>query len=174
MSIGSLFAQTSKYIWRKNMDLVWKDFKGIPNYKSGYGAVTAYGITFSKNFVEDSLEIKIQTYFIENKSWVNKSMATDDLLTHEKGHFNLAELYARKLRKELLSQKLSISNCDKITNEIYKNYFKLLDAEQDNYDRETNHSKEEEKQKDWNAKIEKGLEDLEPYSRITIRLPLAK
>ncbi|HJJ23216.1 MAG TPA: hypothetical protein OQH54_05840 [Nitrosopumilus sp.] len=97
-------------VWEKNSFLTWSDFKAESNpavFEDSHG-VTKYRYTWTVN----SDEIKDQVlFFIENiqlsvefhpiLSWVRISHTSDDLLKHEQGHFDLAELIKRENLKEL-------------------------------------------------------------------------
>ncbi|MGJ8734513.1 MAG: DUF922 domain-containing protein, partial [Cellulophaga sp.] len=76
---------------------------------------------------------------------------------HEQIHFDIAELYARKMR-EKLSKVVPSSNTYKQARAIYTSVNKELDAYQDLYDKETNYSRDLEKQLFWQEKVKKELQ----------------
>lgn len=150
--------------WKEGVKLEWKDFKGgVPFGDSGIKkAASALGITASvKNSLEDSIPIfKVEVFFYRSQSWT--ILKTDDLLAHEQGHFDLTEIYARKLRKiylELNNKKeTDLNKYSKAYNEINDE----LDFAQDTYDKEV-YFIDENKNK-WFLKIAEELNNLKFYS----------
>jgi len=90
--------------WSSSKQLSWKDFKGEPTNERA-AAITASGITyrFSTTDTNDNLEIdfKVITHFYPNKSWYNPSLVNAEILEHEQRHFDISEIFARKMRKRL-------------------------------------------------------------------------
>jgi hypothetical protein len=82
-----------------------------------------------------------------------------DLLEHEQAHFDLCEVYARRLRKRVedSNYKLDIDNAIFEVFEAFKKRQKL-------YDQETNHSRNKEKQAEWLKIIANELSELDNYS----------
>lgn len=153
--------------WSSNRKLTWNDFKGKPDTITfrGHHAVTAVLIP-TENFkaYDDSVVMDLPCYFAVDKSWM--VVATQSLLMHEQGHFDIAEIIARKMRKELSNY---ISTDGEATTKFFqtiddKYYIKENNALNKAYDKETDFSKNAEGQKLWNAKIAKMLKELEAYS----------
>jgi len=88
----------------------------------------------------------------------------DDLLVHEQTHFDLTELYARKLRKQLSETKFTRSNPSKESFPIFKEMQKQYRDRQDLYERETDFSLNTAKQAEWTARIVAELNELSAYS----------
>lgn len=145
--------------------LTWSDFKGKPDIGNENNAVTDYNISVIPKLKKDSISFEVKCFFSTMSSWVKEGTDTDLLLKHEQGHFDLAEIYARLLRKELLENKFFYRT-------IQEDFTKLQTASMDNcnkeqvlYDRETNHSSNKERQLEWNRKFEKQLKELEAYRK---------
>ena len=164
---GALYAQNDiikkkdTLVWKSNI-LKWNDFQSPKNGSyNTISAASSTGIAVIGKYNDLKLKYscRVYAYFIKKKSWVN--LATSYLLQHEQLHFDLTELYARKLRKEYskMNQEDFIKNAAQKYNEISK---KLYDY-QDLYDLETNHSKNTLKQKEWEIKIKKELLEYEEY-----------
>lgn len=159
--------QDSLILWKKNSKLNWDNFKGKPDtitYR-GHHAVTTVRVPFeSLELYDDSVVIELPCYFVVDKSWV--IAATPSLLTHEQGHFDIAEIIARKMRKELANY---IDTDGEASTKFYqwvsdKYYDSENDALNKAYDKETDFSRNLEGQKRWNAKIAQMLKELEVYS----------
>ena len=103
------FVKDEFILWQENKKLKIQDFKAENidtikvNRKQFLGAISAIRIEYSsfqrnKNSVP---EFSIKTYFDPNESWM--LLKNDYVLQHEQIHFDLAELYARKMRKSVES-----------------------------------------------------------------------
>lgn len=143
--------------WEHPNLLQWNDFEGeIPN-RTLNAAETHVLIRYK---IISKKSVIVECCMDRTKSWVNLNSATDSLLIHEQYHFNLAEIYARKIRREMSNlDTLSISN----TKEIYEKWLQLHWSEQARYDKETNFSKNRQKQQEWQNHMEKELEELAKF-----------
>ena len=88
---------------------------------------------------------------------MKKNKADSNVLHHEQGHFDLAEAYTRKLRQMLAAYKPNRVTFKKDIHEMYNRLIDELEAKQDLYDKETDHSKNKIAQQEWNNKIAKLL-----------------
>ena len=88
-------------VWNNAQPLQWTDYKGSPS--SSYHAYTHSNIGFSyaSKIYRDRTELKfvVENKFNPSRSWVRQSKRTASLLKHERLHFDISELHARKLRK---------------------------------------------------------------------------
>ena len=103
------FVKNDFILWQENKKLKIQDFKAENNdtvkvnRQQFLGAISAIRIEYSsfqrnKNSVPD---FSIKTYFDPNESWM--LLKNDYVLQHEQIHFDLTELYARKMRKSVES-----------------------------------------------------------------------
>jgi len=159
-------------IWDKNRPLTWENFKDAPDNKSEHAAISSSIIKWKIKAKEDSTIIIINCFFNPARSWIKIEKQTYSLLKHEQLHFDISELYARKLRQTILSQKLVQKDLTLGLKIVVADNDKLLNEYQDRYDLETNHSKEESKQAEWERKIAFELKSLEKYSNPEIHLLL--
>lgn len=150
--------------WDVGKRLVWADFKGKVPPAAVPAATTASGIsyTYSANLIyhEVKLDYEVTAYFYPNESWYKKPLANDTILGHEQLHFDIAELFARKMRNRLDRTSFS-DNVKAEVREIYQEILHELQEFQEAYDWETNFSRNVEKQLEWNAKIAKELQAVE-------------
>ncbi|PCJ96994.1 MAG: DUF922 domain-containing protein [Flavobacteriaceae bacterium] len=142
--------------WTKERKLSWKDFRGKPKRGSKAAAITASGISYNFSSLARGNEVEvdfvINTYFYPDQSWYNAAFCDDIILGHEQLHFDISELFARKLQKRLDELTFSL-NIKKEVRAIYKDLLKELNDYQERYDLETDFSRNIEKQFDWNKKI---------------------
>lgn len=147
--------------WNADKRLSWKDFKGKSPLNARAAATTASGITyrFSTSGTRDNLEVefKVDTYFYPNKSWYQPTLCDAVILSHEQLHFDISELYARKMRERLAEAAFTHKNVKAKVKTIYRSINEELAEFQDQYDTETNFSRDREQQVIWNETIAKQL-----------------
>ena len=149
--------------WKANERLSWDDFKGgiPPNARAA--ATTASGITyrFSTSGTRDNMKVdfKVDTHFYPNKSWYQPELCDEVILSHEQLHFDISELYARKLKERLTKTSYSRQNVKSKVRAIYRKINEELNDFQNQYDDETNFSRDREQQLIWNEKIRETLQD---------------
>lgn len=133
--------------------LSWADFKGRPD---GSGvSMAATEMRLKTNKIGMTFYFKASASFIPQKSFTTTQ--SDNVLNHEQLHFDITELYARKINQSI--QKFQ--GCGYVEYKkvylIYDSLCILWNKEQDRYDAETNHSLNEEKQCEWERKINSQL-----------------
>ena len=156
-------------IWSEDSALTWNDFQGNPNPQADEAALAASGITFSFSVQESSqrgyvsFETEVLAHFYPEKSWYLKEKVTDHILMHEQLHFDLTELYVRKLRYQI--SKLQVSaNIKKELRDLHKSVNLELSKRQAEYDRETDHSRNLENQARWELMVKNELQEFKAYS----------
>jgi len=162
-------SDVGKIMWSKDKKISWSDFKGAVDENDEYKARSCIKIVQNENYkFKGSIltaTIDVRATFNPNCSWARLEIKEDvSLLSHEQGHFDIAEIYDRKLRKALkeLPSSSGIIAENNISNLIDK-YCAGMDSEGTLYDTETNHSQDVKKQQEWNAKIIKHLKELEAF-----------
>ena len=151
--------------WNENRKLTWSDFKGKPKKLSSSEALTDSGMSIELECDGNTSTAVVKSFFNPNKSWT-KSEDSDYLLGHEQLHFDITELFVRKLRKQLTKFG---NDCDALAAHIevyYNRNYKQYVEYQDRYDRETRHSLDKQKQFYWKKKIAKELEELKAYATL--------
>jgi hypothetical protein len=159
-------------IWSKDIKLKWEDFKLELDEKSNFDAISSIGFEHEYNWKKDTVFIKLIAVFTKNKSRVKSSGKTDNLLQHEQTHFNIQELFARRLRRKYLTTSFYKKTFQIEIDKNYitiKNDMKIFDKK---YDEETNLSRNKIKQKEWNEKVERELKELEGFSNTEIKILL--
>lgn len=143
-------------VWSSYYTLTWEDFKAPPNYNSGAAAVTASGISYSLSAYilggKTEVDCKVFAYFYPNKSWYKKEHSNDVILAHERLHFDITELHARKLRRMIANTTFD-SDVKLTVSKMYKQVIKELDSVQGMYDTQTNYSRNIHQQNAWQQKV---------------------
>ncbi len=161
-----------KVLWVQNRKLAWKDFKGKNNNSfDSKKAETTTIIMIDTSFYDKNNipKYKISCYFLPYKSWTITS--EEFVLEHEQVHFDIGELYARKIRKSFDS----LNRSKEIDFKIYEQIFNYYDIEcgkyNELYDSEV-YSIEENgrvyfdkaQQVIWIERVSKELEELKKYN----------
>ena len=148
--------------WNDARHLRCKDFKGAIPDSATYSARSAIMISTNGYWNKGLPDYKVINKFYPYKAW-KKDTLSDNLLQHEQIHFDIAEISARKIRKEITE----LRQAGEEEPSIYKQHInKLLDdyyARDTEYDKETQHGLNDKKQQEWNKKTAKELEELEEY-----------
>ncbi len=146
--------------WLPNYKLNWDDFKGKPK-NSGFMAESNCVFTFrAEPKVHDFtvyLHLSLYACFEKNSSWVMPEQKKEPLLAHEQLHFDICELYKRKLQSKLSEAVLDPMNFDSQIQTIFKNEWEEYQLEQKRYDDETEHGIISEKQKAWEISVKERL-----------------
>ena len=137
--------------WEEGSLLKWTDYKGNPDSKANAAASTATYLGIEYNFDNNKFGYKINCSFSKSKSWVLNP--SDHVLNHEQGHFDIAEIFARKLNKQMKFYTFDPNTYQTELKKIYQAIIEEKETMQNNYDLETNHSINKEKQSEWSKKI---------------------
>lgn len=153
---------TIKY-WIAGDKLKWSDFNGVvpaEQLQSDLNAVCPHEIVISPIRENGVLKYEVRVMFLKNLAWFKDTSSY--ILAHEQLHFDIAELFARKLRKAVKDYTAKYND-----KEFSRTVEELLSEErkaQDDYDRETAHGIYETKQMEWTREIARELKSLVSYS----------
>ena len=148
--------------WNAKSKLTWADYKASPDPRSDAAATTTTYLGIEYNINRDGFSYKIQCRFSKNRSW--GLHRTEYILSHEQGHFDIAEIFARKLHKSLSEYNFNKKTFQQDLKAIYENLMQEKEAMQEQYDRETNHSINKSAQAAWLSKINDLLTLYQDYS----------
>jgi len=135
-----------------------------------------FGATTNSNFLcqyiikDTTVQVQIVSIFYKQYSFYRKSGGTSFLI-HEQQHYNITEVFSRKLRKTLLNTTFTKNNIEVVLNKICFSTYKELVAFQAEYDNSV-YSKPL-KQKEWNKKVENLLNEYAQYQDINLSFHLS-
>lgn len=148
--------------WHASRKLTWDDFKGPVDAESKNAALTSSSINIEFGYDNDGLEYNIKCSFNKQRSWVR--IRNNEVLAHEQGHFDLAELHARKLYRAMKGYKFNSKTVSDDVNNIYDSLMKVHHDAQSLYDQETDYSRNKPKQEEWQKKIAAELKGLQSFA----------
>lgn len=152
--------------WTQDRLLTWNDFKGSPDLENFPEAlaVTNSGIALESSSFNPLKEGKIfvKNVFYNHGSWVLPEGRNDYVLKHEQIHFDITEIYTRKLRKALIEANITANKFDK-AQAIFETIKSEWKNRQEYYDYQTEHGVREETQKEWEAIVQLELASYNLY-----------
>ena len=167
--------------WSKEYFLKWSDFQAEANpavFEDSFSKIKYHHTWMvTSEMVNGDVyflisDIKLETQFLKHLSWVRLPNASDALLMHEQGHFDLAEFmrpfFEDKITKQFCEIKFQTRGKNEeqrkqaaredsnllILKELDK-CFSILDKERQKYVEETQFGKNFLKQKEYNKKYHK-------------------
>ena len=167
---NDLFAQylkvdTTAYIeWSDDLFMSWKDyrFRGRRFSEDSGMALTSVIHSVRGGIIGNEPRFEVKVLFVKKDSWTTDSTSIT-LLAHEKLHFDIAELYGRKIRKQIDELFQSGERDLKIYNQYVKQLLADFKRFSQNYDRETRHGKDFDEQKAWFEEVYSELDRLKLY-----------
>jgi hypothetical protein len=156
---GRSFSQD--VVWDSATKLTWADFLGKADQKSPFAAMTSSGIYYRLKTNSDGYSDSVVAVFYKSDSWVRRR--TESALIHEQGHFDITEIFARKLRKQLEEFVPKRGDLGHQLKFLYDEVESEREAMENLYDKDTRHSADAARQADWNMRISNELKELEKY-----------
>lgn len=155
--------------WNSKQILTWSDFLGKPNDDVFASAKTSYKIEIipSDVLVDENDRVigyenlTVKAIFYKYYSWSIER--NNQLLQHEQLHFDIAELFARKMRKEYRKSQVNKDADFNTYLEHHNLFWKECRKYQKKYDYETRHGLEEKINKKWIIKVNEELEALKDF-----------
>jgi hypothetical protein len=161
---GSANNNTPQVIeWNEYYDLSWQDFKGERPGDAAGDAGTVVQIKAKPFLVKDEVDYDVFALFVKDKSWAEAYTAS--LLAHEKLHFDIAELYARKIRKKIAEMRAEKVTKVEAFNLAIQELLQESNEVDMQYDVETLHGGMVEKQKEWAERIKAELNGLREFKK---------
>lgn len=155
-------------VWAKDV-LTWEHF----HQKSYTGGGKGIAGVYMKMLVDVSdsivvvdgirrVEVHIYALAIPGMSYVRDGYATNGTLAHERMHFNILEVFARRLRKELLTMEFNEKSYKKKIETLRKKTWAEAEKIQKKYDK--THRQKEGGHDWWVVDINNSLEELSAYA----------
>ena len=142
----------SEFRWNEHQKLSWEDFRGTVKAASEESAAATHcGIGFKVNSSDPSAKPEITVYntFYVNKSWVRPDAKIASILVHEQGHFDLCEIYTRKLRTMMSNFDFHVADVKGSLMAIFTKVNDEYELRQQAYEAETTHGTNDGQQKKW-------------------------
>ncbi len=155
---------TSVIKWQPEPLLTYTDFMAKAQNGSEV-AMTSSGFYFQYQYNgREELTVELYATFDKSKSWFKPEGKVPEVLAHEQCHFDITELYVRKLRQQLANADFKKKNDfqKQLTKMFNDNNSKCAKAQRD-YDAETKHGIDKEEELKWQKKVALELNELDAY-----------
>ncbi len=157
-SAGSVVANNApaEFQWNEHNKLSWDDFRGNVHAETERSAAATHcGIGFKTKTEGPDKKPKVVVYntFYTSKSWVRPDAKEPSILEHEQGHFDLCEIYTRKLRARMEQFDFSVADIRAALMNIYEDISREYENRQKAYEQETVHGTNFTAQKHWREMI---------------------
>jgi len=174
--------ETDQFPWSADRLLLWDDFQGKPPVQA-QEMMEAAQIHMTIHWqlqliMEYNCQLQLWTAIIDRpsltvvntmvpaSSWVDRSRQNSATLNHEQGHFDLNEVYRRKLQAALAPLTAEGGTADAAKQALQalidvasEKVMSQLANTQANYDQETHHGTDLQAQTAWNNRIDTWLGD---------------
>ena len=151
---------TEKLLWSCKRKLTWADFVYRDNSSNPFfmQAMTSPEISFQV-IEDDTINVNVTVSLNLEESWTSDTISMW-LLAHEQLHFDIAELYGRKIRKKMQALITEGEQSKSKYIDVFNGLFEAYEARQALYDEETKHSADSLKQCAWKRQICAELSEL--------------
>lgn len=122
------------------------------------------GIKYVGHATKTSVRTDAFGIFIRPKSWAILSDDDSLWLIHAQVNFDIAELFARKLRKTFSEYKFRYATVQQDLDSLYDVNHEGMNKMYESYEKETDHGNDDSAQSIWNAKIKSEMESFEKYA----------
>jgi len=152
--------------WNENRPLSWSDFKGEPMEGVGLsGEVFCMNLAnYERPNAFQKTKFKVVAIFDRTKSWINTEAKSDVGLTYFQVMFNIYEVHARNLRKDLATSKFKADPNPEFQ-EKYNTSMTNLINEFNQFRRETKMGLDTAALATWKTKVKEELTTLEEYKK---------
>lgn len=162
---ASPFEQTITWYAERLLRLI--DFRG-DTVARPFRAASYCGISYHGNYVGRKVSVVVEAFFDHHVSYFNRGMDDADVLVHEQVHFDIAELFARILRKRITGTSFVRADLNTALQNLHTAAIRELAIEQDRYDAEV--YADPARQPYWSDSIASRLAELDDYRSHTIAL----
>ncbi|KAA9327127.1 DUF922 domain-containing protein [Hymenobacter busanensis] len=158
-------AEPELLVWSARRPLTWADFKAKPAAGDPLHALTTANIGAKVGCQDFVFSSTVQATFTPSQSWVKAPQtASAALLRHEQTHFDLTEVYARRMRQRLKATTFDCEHLQPAFNNLMKLTISEWQREQQRYDVESNHGLNQVQQLAWEKKVQTRLGELQAFA----------
>ena len=167
--LRSQVSEEGLLVWSARSPPRWRDFRGPPALGTVTAAQTSSGVTYLLQCAGPRLEVAVLATFTPSASWVRPDIPRDPIagpesLRHERTHFDLTELFARRLRRDLSTLGRACPGREGGTRRVFDRLAEESRREQERYDRETAHGMARDAQLRWERQVRDSLDSLGRYA----------
>lgn len=145
--------------------LSWKHFHGRPRLGTSTAAQTSSGVTYVVECHGERFRYAVLATFSPAESWVRPDIpphrtASPRTLKHEQTHFDITELFARRLRRAFSSVRDICPSHPRDARKLFDRLSRESQSMQEQYDQETAHGTALDAQARWSRAVAASLDSL--------------
>jgi hypothetical protein len=168
--ISGDMAAKAALAWSADRRLSWSDFEAAAPRAGDEGALTAYSIFYGVRCTGEAFGFLAVAGFLPHESWVRADVTSDRVksertLRHEQTHFDLTEVFTRRLRKSFAAMYEPCRRPDQDLAGLAAQYLHSEQTEQQRYDDETRHGLAAPAQDTWDRRVAEDLNSLRAFGR---------
>ena len=135
----------------------YDDFESKPDEADTAAANISVSILLGYiNTESNILRFKVVAVMDKDESWIKKEFRKDHILKHEQGHFDIAQIFARKLAAAL-KKRFYTPRDVRILSDLYDDFLNQMNEVQVRYDDETRGGWDPVAQSKWRRYIQREL-----------------
>jgi hypothetical protein len=153
-------------LWNSAYKITINDFgikKSDSQSGSSFALFTIEHSVSGLDFLTKNFNKKVKNFMIKSGSWIDTTYNVELSLKYQQTLFNIAEIYSRQFRRELLTNRKQIAKGLTIVHELFSKISSDFVQRRLKYDTETNYGNDILKQEQWDLQIKKELEELSDY-----------
>jgi hypothetical protein len=155
--------------WSLNRRLAWSDFLGPPPAESAEAARTVYLLSYQSRCRGQEFQFNVSALFLPRQSWVRPRVlasmeARARVLGHEQTHFDLTEVYARRMRKFFAELYNPCGLVEEGVRESVDRFVREEAQAQARYDKETRYGLDAGRQQQWDRDVGEMLVTLAAFA----------
>jgi Bacterial protein of unknown function (DUF922) len=145
--------------------LSWKDFRGRAKLGTATAAQTSSSVTYIVECHGEGFRYAVLATFSPAESWVRPDIpphrtSSASTLKHEQTHFDITEVFARRLRRAFSTARGLCPKHPKDARKLFDRLSRESQATQNRYDDETAHGTVPEAQDRWTRAVAASLDSL--------------
>jgi hypothetical protein len=161
-------SQGDAIVWSADRPLTWDDFQAKP-IRQLDGARSALNYRTAVGCRNQRLQVRVLTVFLPAQSSVTYRIISSGLasrvgLAHEQLHFDLSEVFARRIRRMYAELQDPCPRPDQALDALADPLFREAAETQNRYDDYTRFGESEARQLEWAKRIAADLAELEPWA----------
>jgi hypothetical protein len=151
-SIEGALPDDDEIHWTKRQTLTFDDFQSMVPDNTSWAALTSSYIYFTYGTSNGNLtSMRVYASFRKKESWMK--IKNENVLAHEQLHFDITEVFTRKLYSEAQELKGKKGNIPQQVKDLFNTINDQCDLVQRQYDNETVHGTRNEEQEVWKKKV---------------------
>jgi hypothetical protein len=170
MLFAAAIGQQDEHISWSRKALSWSHYREQTTGSGSQVAFTYIGIEYSIQDFQGKPAAAFYAIVRPADSWVKTGSATDEQLIHEQGLFDIGELYARKMRKDIsmrlrnFTEEVTVTQLLPEIRSVYIQHMNEMLQKIQACNVETAHGKNQKAQQKWNAWIDEELTKLSIFA----------